>query len=83
MNSRDIIADLASVGVTIKDEIQDKGGSGLSRVFTITSKIHKGSPFTHPTTYSEDYPQQLAFKEVGEYWATRLGYGYKTVFGVI
>ena len=83
MKDRDIIADLASVGVTVEQNILEHKGSSYSRQFVITSKIHKGSPFIHPQTYSMDYPQDKMWQEVGEYWATRLGYGYKTVFGVV
>ena len=83
MKERNIIADLASVGVTIEQIILEHEGSSYSRQFVITSKIHKDSPFTHPQLYSMDYPQKKMWQEVGEYWARRLGYGYKTVFGAI
>lgn len=83
MKDRNIIADLASVGVIIEQNILEHEGSSFSRQFVITSKIHKNSPFIHPTLYSMDYPQDKMWREVGGYWARRLGYGYKTVFGVI
>lgn len=79
----DIVYDLKQVGVEITTRLVRGSGSTDSVEFVITAPLFKNSPFVHPILYSADYDPDLAYREVAFYWANRLGYGYKTVFGVL
>ena len=80
---QDIVYDLKQVGVTITTRLVRGADSTDSVEFVITAPIFKNSPFVHPTLYSVDYDRDRAYREVAFAWAARLGYGYKTVFGVL
>lgn len=82
-DTHNIVYDLKKVGVEITTRLVRGSDSTDSVEFVITAPIFKNSPFVHPTLYSVDYDRDQAYQEVAFAWAARLGYGYKTVFGVL